>query len=48
VKDITRAGELKEERIDKLWDLINKANKAGWVTTFSSPPIPQHVSKGLT
>ena len=24
VKDITRAGELKEERIDKLWEIIDK------------------------
>ena len=36
-KDIARAGELKEERIDKLWDIINKANKVGWVTTLESP-----------
>ena len=27
VQDITRAGELKEERIDKLWTIIEKANK---------------------
>jgi hypothetical protein len=44
-KDIARAGELKEERIDKLWDIINKANKLGWVTTLESPKIPDNVKK---
>lgn len=44
-KDIARAGELKEERIDKLWEIINKANKLGWVTTLESPKIPDAVRK---
>ena len=47
-KDIQRAGELKHERIDKLWELINKANKQGWVTTLQSPKIPDSVKKGTS
>ena len=35
-KDITRA-DFMEERVDKLWKVIDTANKKGWVTTASTP-----------
>lgn len=47
-KDISRAGELKNERVDKLWEIVNKANKQGWVTTLQSPQIPEYVKRGTT
>lgn len=40
MKDITRA-DFMEERVDKLWKVIDTANKKGWVTTASTPQIPQ-------
>lgn len=35
LKDITRADYM-EERVDKLWKVIDNANKKGWVTTAST------------
>lgn len=38
--DIRRQGKAKEERLDKLWRIFDEANRKGWVTTVSSPKIP--------
>ena len=38
--DVRRVGEAREERIDKLWKVLDEANRKGWVTTVTSPAMP--------
>ena len=41
--DIRRAGAAREERLDKLWHVIDEGNRKGWVTTVSSVPMPKEM-----
>lgn len=39
-QDIRRVGEAREERLDKLWKVLDEANRKGWVTTLTSGQMP--------
>lgn len=39
-QDIRRVGEAREERLDKLWKVLDEANRKGWVTTLTSGKMP--------
>ena len=39
-KDLRRSSSEQGERLDKLWKLLDGANRKGWVTTATTPPLP--------
>lgn len=45
-KDINRAGE-KEERLDKLWRIIDECNQKGWIMTANSAAIPPKLAMNM-
>lgn len=45
--DIRRGGKDKDERIDKLWKILDEANSKGWVVTATSPQLTAEQLRGM-